>query len=797
MSTAATATPPTRRQPPAILRPGIALMRRFSMKTKLIVIGLLLVVPLVTATLMLTEHLLEDISFINGEQEGLKGVDALTEVALHIQTHRGLNNRVLSGDEAAKAPREATRQKLKQALAAVDTVVREHPLLALDKTWPAQRQGIDALMVDGNTEPRHKQFAAHTAQVIKLIDTIDYVGETSGLLFDPKPVTYFLMDAIVSRTLPWIEAMGVLRGSGAGLLARGEASPTELATALGLLHELEVLTHNVEVRIASLQRQSEAPPAAWTDAQAKVTAFLAAGKQAFGEGKPVGQAAPFFEQGTQTIAAAVAFQKAASARMGALLEERKQTAINQLTLLGIVCSLAAIFITYALVSFGSATLGSLAQLELSMQQAAEGNLASIVHVDGQDEMARINHTFETMLTSLSALVAEVRSASALVGDVGTLLVTDSTLLADRTQAQAASLEETTSNVRMVGDMVNQNANVAQDVSHMTLQLREQTDAGTAMMAKTVKGMDTLRTSSSRMTEIIGTIDSIAFQTNILALNAAVEAARAGEQGRGFAVVASEVRNLAKRSQEAASEVRKLIAESSTRVSTSVTEIASINTLMTNLVDSIGQVTEGMRGIAQASADQSTSLNEVVVAVGDLDSVTAENSALVERTQHRSHRLIERATQLADAVSHIHLRQGTADEAKTLTLRAAEHIKRVGFDRAYKDFHTKGGAFIDRDLYVFVFDRDGYYRVMGMDESKVGSHLSAAPGLDAKQLITDAWKRADQGGGWVEYNIVNLVTGDVKGKASYVMPIDNNRLVGCGAYRSAVRSMDELSRTNKG
>lgn len=92
---------------------------------------------------------------------------------------------------------------------------------------------------------------------------------------------------------------------------------------------------------------------------------------------------------------------------------------------------------------------------------------------------------------------------------------------------------------------------------------------------------------------------------------------------------------------------------------------------------------------------------------------------------------------------------------------------------------------------------GYYRVMGMDESKVGSHLSAAPGLDAKQLITDAWKRADQGGGWVEYNIVNLVTGDVRGKASYVLPIDNNRLVGCGAYRSAVRSMDELSRTNKG
>ena len=116
------------------------------------------------------------------------------------------------------------------------------------------------------------------------------------------------------------------------------------------------------------------------------------------------------------------------------------------------------------------------------------------------------------------------------------------------------------------------------------------------------------------------------------------------------------------------------------------EIGTVSALMGSLVTSISKVTKGMEGIAQASSNQSMSLNEVVIAVGDLDSVTAENSALVERTQHRSHRLIERATQLADAVNHIHLRQGTADEAKALTLRAAEHVKRVGFDRAYKDFH---------------------------------------------------------------------------------------------------------------
>ena len=796
MSTPITAAQ-TRRQPPAIMRPGIALMRRISMKTKLLGIASLLLVPLVVALVMLTQQLRSDINVAEAELEGVSAVEALTDVALHIQTHRGLTNSVLSGDEAAKAPREATRQKLKQALAAVDAVARDKPQLALDKLWPAQRQAIEKLAAESNSEPRAKQFAAHSMQVRELIDMVDYVGETSGLLFDPAPATYFLMDVMVSRTLPWVEAMGVLRGSGAGLLARGDASSVEIASALGVLRDIEVLTHGIEQRMASLQRQNEAPPAGWKEAKAQVATFVTAGQKAFGEGRPVGEAPPFFDAGTQTIGVAIQFQKAVAQRMGALLEQRKQSLLTQITTLAVLATLGAIFMVYALFAFGAATLGSLAALGKSMKQAAEGNLASIVHVDGNDEMARIGRTFEEMLTSLSSLVAEVRSAAALVGDVGQSLVADSTLLADRTQSQAASLEETTSNVRMVGDMVKQNASVAQDVSAMTQQLREQTDAGSELMGKTVKGMDTLKTSSSRMTEIIGTIDSIAFQTNILALNAAVEAARAGEQGRGFAVVASEVRNLAKRSQEAASEVRKLIAESSSRVGTSVGEIGTVSALMGSLVTSISKVTKGIEGIAQASSNQSQSLNEVVIAVGDLDSVTAENSALVERTQHRSHRLIERASQLADAVNHIHLRQGTADEAKALTLRAAEHVKRVGFDRAYKDFHIKGGQFVDRDLYVFVFDREGYYRVMGIDESKVGTHLSAAPGLDAKQLTTDAWKRADAGGGWVEYNIVNLVTGDVRGKASYVLPIDDKRLIGCGAYRSAVRSLDELQRTNKG
>lgn len=471
-----------------------------------------------------------------------------------------------------------------------------------------------------------------------------------------------------------------------------------------------------------------------------------------------------------------------------LLADESSASSRQILMVIVAGLVFVALLTYLMLCFYIATLRSLKALAFVTEKATEGDLTADVKVHGSDELAQIGSKFQTLLSGLSELVADVRSASAVLSHVGRELVEDSHALSDRTQSQAANIEETSANVRHVSSIVSKNSDSSVQASQVTRQLHQETERAGGLMQDTMKGMTTLQSTSQRMNEIIGTIDSIAFQTNILALNAAVEAARAGEQGRGFAVVASEVRNLAQRSQAAASEVRALIAESTSRVQTSVHEIHSVNQAMDTLVKGIRDISNRIDAIASDSSQQNTALSEVVEAVGDLDSVTNQNSSMVERTSQRAMRLMERTDELDSAVRHIHLRQGTADEAYHLVNKALSHIKQVGYARACEDFYDKSKGFVDRDLYIFVFDREGVYHVMGMDRKRTNTRLHDAPGLDADQLLKDAWYRAEQGGGWVEYNIINLQNGTIRAKSSFVMALNDQLLIGCGAYRSALKKV---------
>jgi methyl-accepting chemotaxis protein len=436
---------------------------------------------------------------------------------------------------------------------------------------------------------------------------------------------------------------------------------------------------------------------------------------------------------------------------------------------------------YLQMGFFTITRGERDRTEAAMRSVSHGDMTQNVS-NGVSTLGNFGQHLEVMIVNMSSMVANIRTAAVLLGDTGRKLVEDTRSLADRAATQGQHLQQTSVHVKHVSETVSRNAQAAQEVSMMTQSLHKEADTAGKKMNDATQSMGPLEVTSKRMSEIIGVIDSIAFQTNLLALNAAVEAARAGEQGRGFAVVAAEVRNLAKRSQAAAGEIRGLIAESAERVGETVNSIKQINETMESLISGIGEIAMNVNVMAEGSASQSSALEEVVHAVGDLDVLTTENTELVNRASFNSDRMINQASTLEISVGDMKLRQGTADQARQLVFDALVQIRSVGYAKAVRDFHDPQGGFIDRDLYVFIFDRAGFYVVHGSVPEKDGSDLRAIPGLDAEKLVADAWLVCDTDqGGWVNYTITNPVTREVQAKSSYVMPLDDDRLIGCGCY----------------
>ena len=763
------------------LAPSVALMQRVRMRTKLMVLVGLLMLPLLVVAYLQVSSLVQGHLQAQRALVGAQTVQRLTDVLDVVMQQRAV---VLTGQTSADASRAQVRQALVQARGELDTWVRSHPELALSSAWAPLQGDIDSLPDTVAAAERKAAFARHAKVVDGLRRMVSLAAETSALVLEPTADTYFLQSMVADLLVPWRDTLSSALLVGAHWQS-GEAEAGSSGAALGMVVGLlEVRSAQVADRFAALRRAGVNELAGAGDKALELAGRFAQLARTGAEQTPSAeQFAALQTMGVQALDAERTLRAQTLAQLQERLQARSQRTRNSAWVLGGLASLVAAVVLYLALGFMVATLRGISVLHAALKEGTKGNLATRVEMPGTDEMAEISHEFERMLDVLSALVVDVRSASSMVTHVGGQLVEDGQSLSLRTQSQAASLEEATSNVGEVSDTVSRTSEAAQEVSLMTRNLHDEARNASGLMEQTVGGMQALQTTSGRMNEIIGTIDGIAFQTNLLALNAAVEAARAGEQGKGFAVVAAEVRSLARRSQAAAGEVRALIAESTERVGATVTAIEAVNQLMTSLVTGISEIAQNVETMAEGSAKQSIALAEVVQAVGDLDKVTIENSGLVDRTSHRSNRLMQRSRQLEEAVTHIKLRQGTTDEAMAMAKKAHDYIMRVGFDSAYPVLHDPKSGYVDRDLYVFVCDRAGYYRAMSSNEKKVGTSLFEAPGLDAKQFLEDSLERAGQGGGWVEYTIVNPVTKDVRGKASYILPINDDLFVGCGAYRS--------------
>ncbi|CAH0210005.1 Methyl-accepting chemotaxis protein II [Massilia sp. Bi118] len=299
------------------------------------------------------------------------------------------------------------------------------------------------------------------------------------------------------------------------------------------------------------------------------------------------------------------------------------------------------------------------------QSVADGDLTQTVTVDSNDEVGQLLAALQKMNASLSGIVSEVRIGSDAIGTASQQIAAGNQDLSSRTEQQASSLEETAASMEELTSTVRHNADNARQANLLAQTASSVAERGGAVVEQVVGTMQDIHAASGKIAEIIGVIDGIAFQTNILALNAAVEAARAGEQGRGFAVVAGEVRNLAHRSAAAAKEIKALIENSVTSVSAGSRLVAQAGDTMREVVSSVQRVTDIMSEITAASTEQTQGIEQVNVAVVQMDHVTQQNAALVEEAAAAAEAMQDQAGRLAQAVSVFRTGQGSGSRAPVL------------------------------------------------------------------------------------------------------------------------------------
>ena len=345
--------------------------------------------------------------------------------------------------------------------------------------------------------------------------------------------------------------------------------------------------------------------------------------------------------------------------------------ILQVTVLAVIALIGGLVFAWRITYSVTAPIGEAVR---AARAVADGDLTQKVSSDRKDELGDLLKALADMKTSLLSTVTQVRQATDSIGTASVEIASGNQDLSRRTEQAASNLEETAASMEELNSTVRNSADAARQANQLAASAAEIAARGGEVVAQVVTTMDEINHSSRKISDIIGVIDGIAFQTNILALNAAVEAARAGEQGRGFAVVAGEVRSLAQRSAEAAKEIKGLIGTSVEKVEAGSRLVADAGTTMGEIVGSVQRVSDIVGEITAAAGEQSDGISQVNVAVNQLDQMTQQNAALVEESAAAAESLKDQAQRLAEVVKIFRIDGSDAVRAVSASITPATTFK---------------------------------------------------------------------------------------------------------------------------